>query len=61
MGWGFMTLDGLTVGETLVLGFLAETSPIKEEDKILLMVLLENTASSRSLGHPGKGILGHCN
>jgi hypothetical protein len=48
-----MTLAGITTGETLVLVFLAETSPVKETTKISLMVLPENTASSKKLGASG--------
>jgi len=49
-----MILAGLIVGDTLVLGLLARTSFMNVAYKISLMVLPENMASSRSLGHPGK-------
>jgi hypothetical protein len=55
-----MILVGMTVGDTLVLGFLVGTSCIKVVDKISLMVLPENMASSGSLGHPGKGLFVLC-
>jgi hypothetical protein len=44
----------MNAGDTTVLGFLSKTSCINEENNISLMVLPENMASSRSLGHLGK-------
>jgi hypothetical protein len=49
----------ITEGETLVLVFLVGTSPVQEETKISLTLLLENTTSSGSLGNPSKGLLVH--
>jgi hypothetical protein len=49
-----MNLVGMILWDTLVLGFLVETSYIKERDRISLIFLLENMASSGSLGHPRK-------
>jgi hypothetical protein len=55
-----MILAGLTVGDILVLGFLFRTSCITAVDKILLIALPENMASSGSLGHPGKCLFVLC-
>jgi hypothetical protein len=55
-----MILVGMTISDTLVMGFLVETSCMIAEDKILLIVLPEKMASSRRSGHLGKCLFVLC-